>query len=173
MHSSTTHFFWGTGLTHSCPLSICLGSCPNISCCPLSFNFHTRKSMSGVLTEFLCPSVPKKPFCPTVLLIAAGFCLPPLLSIHTHVRTFFQVDLVKVWGGREEPWEMSAGPDWTLLWGAIRIKTTVRHHIFCWHAAMLTNQFPDLSRLLCSETVDGRAAAIKWLQHELSSRARI
>lgn len=86
MHSSATHFFWVQVLTHSCLLSICLGSCPDISCCPLSFSFHTRKSMSGVLMEFLGPSVPKNPSAQR-LLIAAG-CFPPLLSIHTRYNFF-------------------------------------------------------------------------------------
>lgn len=65
-----------------------------------------------------------------VLVIAAG-CLPPLLSTHAYVGPFFQIDLLKVWGGGEELWEMSAAPDWTLLLGAIRIKTAISRHVFC------------------------------------------
>lgn len=148
MHSSATHFFWVVVSINTQLSTVYLSRLVSRHFMlppQLSFS-HKKKHVWG--PDWIPPSkCPKKPFCPTVLLIAAGFCFPPLLSIHTHVRPFFQVDLV--WDGGEELWEMSAAPDWTLLFGAIRIKTAIIHDILCWHAAMLINQFPDLSPLLC------------------------
>lgn len=117
--------------THKQLVTVCLSKLLPY-CSPASIFTQDKASLWSPLNSSF-----QKSSRPRVLVIAAGFCFPPLTSLDTLLHSWwFFPGLVRVRVGGEGLLEWMRLLIAGLVWGAYRIKAAITHYAFCWYVKL-------------------------------------